>query len=199
MTVPRRPATALGLLTACLLLAGCDGYAPVDDTDASSSLTRTIAEVDRPAAPDLGGTTLDGDTVRLSQYRGDVVVVSAWASWCGPCVAEAPELARIQREWRDRGVRVLGLDNDADSGRGLAFQKKHRLDYPSLWDPHGQLGRGLPKGLVNLQALPYTIVVDRQGRIAASRTGAVAEAEMADVLTPLLKAPRPQGTAKTHR
>ncbi|MFF9376319.1 TlpA family protein disulfide reductase [Streptomyces griseoluteus] len=198
MTLPRRPATALGLLTACLLLAGCDGYAPVDDTDASGSLTRTIAESDRPAAPDLGGTTLDGDTVRLSHYRGDVVVVSAWASWCGPCVAEAPELARIQRVWRDRGVRVLGLDNDADSGRGLAFQKKHRLGYPSLWDPHGQLGGALPKGLVNLQALPYTIVVDRQGRIAASRTGAVAEAEMADVLTPLLKAPRPQRTARTH-
>ncbi|MFJ5518855.1 TlpA family protein disulfide reductase [Streptomyces griseoluteus] len=122
---------------------------------------------------------------------------SAWASWCGPCVAEAPELARIQRVWRDRGVRVLGLDNDADSGRGLAFQKKHRLGYPSLRDPHGQLGGALPKGLVNLQALPYTIVVDRQGRIAASRTGPVAEAEMADVLTPLLKAPRPQRTART--
>ncbi|MGW2209609.1 TlpA family protein disulfide reductase [Streptomyces sp. NPDC001781] len=198
MTVPFPRAAALGLLIAGPLLAGCDSYAPVDDTDASGSLTRTIAEEDRPTAPDLGGTTLDGATVRLSHYRGDVVVVSAWAAWCGPCVAEAPELAQIQRVWRERGVRVLGLDNDADSGRGLAFQNKHRLGYPSLRDPHGQLGRSLPKGLVNPQALPYTIVVDRQGRVAAARTGPVTEAEMADVLASLLKAPRPQRTSETH-
>ncbi|MEU6594202.1 TlpA disulfide reductase family protein [Streptomyces sp. NPDC046881] len=202
MTGARPYTAAAGVLAAGVLLAGCTGYKPVDDTgggDAGSSLTRTLSEQDRPAAPDLGGTTLDGETVHLSDYRGDVVVVSAWGSWCGPCVAEAPELKKFQQKWRHRGVRVLGLDDDAESGRGLAFQKKHRLGFPSLSDPQGRLGRRLPRGLVNPQALPYTVVVDPRGRIAASRMGAVTEAELADVVTPLLRAPRPQRSPAPSR
>ncbi|MEU8469516.1 TlpA disulfide reductase family protein [Streptomyces sp. NPDC029006] len=191
MTVPRPYAAALGMLAVGALLAGCTGYTPVGDTDAAGSLTHTLSEEDRPTAPELGGATLDGDTVHLSDYRGDVVVVSAWGSWCGPCVGEAPELTKIERKWRHRGVRVLGLDNDADSDRGRDFQKEHRLGFPSLRDPRGQLGRRFPHGLVNPQALPYTIVVDRTGKIAASRMGAVTEGEMAAVVTPLLRTPRP--------
>ncbi|MFF1406548.1 TlpA family protein disulfide reductase [Streptomyces sp. NPDC058294] len=192
MRAPRPCAAALGMLAAGAFLAGCTGYTPVGDTGPSDSLTRTLSEGKRPTVPDLGGTTLDGDTVHLSDYRGDVVVVSAWGSWCGPCVAEATELKKIERKWRHRGVRVLGLDNDADSGRALAFQKKHRLAFPSVRDPQGRLGRRIPHGLVNPQALPYTIVVDPRGKIAASRMGAVTEAEMTDVVTPLLRTPRPQ-------
>ncbi|MEV7688856.1 TlpA family protein disulfide reductase [Streptomyces bungoensis] len=202
MTGARPYTAAAGVLAAGVLLAGCTGYTPVDDTGGSgagSPFTRTLSERDRPAAPDLGGATLDGETVHLSDYRGDVVVVSGWGSWCGPCVAEAPELNEFQRKWHHRGVRVLGLDNDVDSGRALAFQKKHRLGFPSLRDPQGRLGRRLPHGLVNTQALPYTVVVDPQGRIAASRMGAVTEAELADVVTPLLRAPRPQRSPAPSR
>ncbi|WP_430383022.1 peroxiredoxin family protein [Streptomyces sp. P10-4] len=74
MTAPRPYAAVAGLLTAGALLAGCTSPAAVGDTSPSGALTRTLREGERPKAPDLGGTTLDGRTVRLSDYRGKVVL-----------------------------------------------------------------------------------------------------------------------------
>ncbi|MGW2681784.1 TlpA family protein disulfide reductase [Streptomyces sp. NPDC001414] len=186
MTASRPYAAVTTVLVACAALGGCAGSASFQDTSPSDPLGRTLSEGERPAAPDLSGTTLDGRTVRLSDYRGKVVLINAWASWCGPCRAEAPELEKIQQKWGDRGVRVLGLNNDATSGDGRAFAKEFRLGYPSLLDPQGRLGLRFPRGLVNTQALPYTIVVDPAGRVTASRMGAVTEAGMGKVIASLL-------------
>jgi len=175
---------------ACAVLAGCSSPtpAPVGDTSPGDPLARTLKEGERPDAPDFAGTSLDGDQVRLSDYRGKVVLVNAWASWCGPCRAEAPELKSIQEKWGSRGVRVLGLDNDTNRAAGLAFQKEHRLGYPSLHDPSGKQLLRLPHGLVNTQSLPFTIVVDPAGKVAATRMGMVSESQMAKIINPLLAA-----------
>ncbi|MFG2607867.1 TlpA family protein disulfide reductase [Streptomyces sp. NPDC048514] len=178
---------AAGILAACALLASCGTPAtPIGDTSPGDPLTHSYREGRRPAAPDLAGTTLDGRTVRLSDYRGKVVLVNVWASWCGPCRAEAPELREFQRKWAGRGVRVLGLNHDDDKGDGRAFQTDHHLGYPSLHDPAGRQTLRLPRGLVNPQSLPFTVVVDPQGKIAASRMGPVTETEMTKVVTDLL-------------
>ncbi|MET8453050.1 TlpA disulfide reductase family protein [Streptomyces sp. NPDC005209] len=186
MTKTRRPYAAAAAVAICAILAGCSTPAPVGDTSPSDPLTRTLKESERPAAPDFSGTTLEGRTVHLSDYRGKVVVVNAWASWCGPCRAEAPELAKVQRAWAGRGLQVLGLDNDHSRADGLAFQKDHHLGYPSLHDPSGRQALRLPRGLVNTQALPFTIVIDPAGKIAATRMGAVTQPTMARIVTPLL-------------
>ncbi|MEV6112480.1 TlpA disulfide reductase family protein [Streptomyces sp. NPDC052109] len=82
-------------------------------SSAASPVTR-VPTAGRQAAPDLFGTALDGGRVRLSDFRGKVVVLDVWASRCGPCRAEGPELSQAQRHLATRGVQVLGVDTDAD-------------------------------------------------------------------------------------
>lgn len=170
----------------CLALAGCSSPAPGGAARAGDPLTRTWKDGERPALPDLAGTSLDGRAVRLSDYRGKVVLINAWASWCPPCRGEAPEVQRTQEKWSGRGLRVMGLDGDSSRAAGLAFQKRYHLAYPSLHDPAGKQLLRLPHGLVNTQGLPFTIVVDRAGRVAATRMGAVTEEGLAKVLAPLM-------------
>ncbi|MFI5884475.1 redoxin domain-containing protein [Streptomyces sp. NPDC051554] len=184
MMTTRRAYTAVA--AACVILAGCSSPEAVSDAGPGDPLTRTFKEGRRPAVADLTGTSLDGDAIRLSDYRGKVVLINAWASWCGPCRAEAPELKLIQETWGDRGLRVLGLDNDSRRSAGLAFQKDHHLGYPSLHDPSGKQALRLPRGLVNTQVMPYTIVIDPAGKVAATRMGAVTRNQLAKIVEALL-------------
>ncbi|MGW2569027.1 TlpA family protein disulfide reductase [Streptomyces sp. NPDC001537] len=177
---------ALVALACAAALAGCSSPAPISDTSPGDPLLRTWKEGERPAVPNLSGPSLEGHTVSLSDYRGKVVLINGWASYCPPCRAEAPELKKIQQKYGPRGLRVLGLDNDGGRGAGLAFQKQYRLDYPSLHDPSGKQLLRLPRGVVTTQGLPFTIVVDASGKVAAVRMGAVTEAKLADTIEPLL-------------
>jgi peroxiredoxin len=152
-----------------------------------AALFRSIPAAERPAAPDFAGTTVDGEPVRLSDYRGRVVVVNAWASTCGPCRTESPDLDRAQRTLKSRGVRVLGVSTDAARQNALAFQQDLGLTYPSLHDPGGKQFLKLPNGLVNPRILPFTLFVDREGRIAGAVQSKVSESDVRDAVTPLLK------------
>ncbi|MEV6546278.1 TlpA disulfide reductase family protein [Streptomyces sp. NPDC051665] len=186
MMTTRRAYAAVA--AACVILAGCSSPAPSSEAGPGDPLTRTFEDGRRPAVADLAGTSLDGDAIRLSDYRGKVVLINAWASWCGPCRAEAPELKLIQETWGDRGLRVMGLDNDSSRSAGLAFQKDHHLGYPSLHDPSGKQALRLPRGLVNTQVMPYTIVIDQEGKVAATRMGAVTRNQLAKIVEALLPA-----------
>ncbi|MFE3636975.1 TlpA disulfide reductase family protein [Streptomyces cellostaticus] len=138
----------------------------------------------REAAPELVGDSLDGRPLRLADHRGEVVLLNAWASWCGPCRAEAPELRAAHEHLAARGVRVIGLDADSDPARGRAFQREQRLGYPSFRDPSGRQLLRFPKGTVP-QGVPFTVVIDTRGRIAAVHAGPVTERELRDLALPL--------------
>ncbi|WP_223835583.1 TlpA disulfide reductase family protein [Streptomyces venezuelae] len=157
--------------------------------DSASAVVATAAEAavidpaDRPAAPVLAGDDLDGKPLTLDGFRGHVVVVNVWGSWCGPCRAEAGELARVDRQTRDQGVRFLGINTrDPDRAAARSFVRAHGLGFPSLHDPTGELLLRFPPALLNPQAIPSTLVIDRRGRIAVSIGGAVT----GDELSPLL-------------
>ncbi|MFD7784085.1 TlpA disulfide reductase family protein [Streptomyces nojiriensis] len=150
---------------------------------AAADAATVIDPADRPAAPALTGDDLDGKPVGPDGFRGHVVVLNVWGSWCGPCRAEADDLARIDRRTRDQGVRFLGINTrDPDRAAARSFVRAHGLGFPSLHDPTGELLLRFPPALLNPQAIPSTLVIDRRGRIAVSIGGPVT----ADELGPLL-------------
>jgi cytochrome c biogenesis protein CcmG/thiol:disulfide interchange protein DsbE len=128
--------------------------------------------------PKLGG----GGSESLADYRGQVVVLNFWASWCKPCRDESPLLERWHRRIRDRGATVLGVDILDVTGRAEDFVDEYGLTYPMLKDKDGE---GLDKfGVV---AYPETFVIDRQGRIAAVARGPVDDAFMRRNVAPLVE------------
>ncbi|WP_103536210.1 TlpA disulfide reductase family protein [Streptomyces sp. SM11] len=182
-----RTSTAVAVLLAAL--AGCSASPlPADDADGPAPL-KAYARADRVAMPELAGERVDGDgRFSLVGLRGKVVVVNVWASWCVPCRAEAPGFSRVHEELRGRGLRVVGVNADVSVSKARAFEKDAELVYPSLHDPQGRQLLRLPKGVVNTTGYPFTIIVDPEGRIAATRIGAIGETELKRLVVPLLPA-----------
>lgn len=121
----------------------------------------------RGTAPVLEGESLlePGAQIRLSDYRGKVVVINVWGSWCGPCRAETPQLEKVFEQTRSSGVQFLGIDVRDDRVAAQDFVRDRRVGYPSIYDPPGRsllAWKGYPRSVV-----PSTIVLDRRHRVAA--------------------------------
>jgi thiol-disulfide isomerase/thioredoxin len=185
----RLPAIAAAAV-ATLALAGCGGGAIGADTPASSgqsfvgsAYTSTVFRVGaRPAAPDISGTTLAGQHLNLSAYRGSVVVLNFWGSWCSPCRAEAPDLTALATNYSARGVKFLGIDIRDDRVSADAFVQTFRTPYPSLNDPGDELALAF-RGTVPPAAIPSTLVIDRTGHIAARILGSVSYDSLRALIT----------------
>jgi thiol-disulfide isomerase/thioredoxin len=134
--------------------------------------------------PDLVGTTLDGDTFRLSDQLGDVVVINVWASWCAPCRAEAPTLAALAEELEPQGVSFVGLDTRDSDVSARAFVERFGITYPNVIDRDGQLQLLFSDSLPP-QAIPSTLVVDREGRVAGRVLGKASESALRGLIEPL--------------
>jgi thiol-disulfide isomerase/thioredoxin len=136
-----------------------------------------VAPAQRKAAPDVSGKLLDGGTLSLKSLRGKVVVLNSWASWCSPCRQELPALERFART-AGAGVTVLGIDVEDTSSGAKSMSRTYGLSYPSLLDPSGStlvsLGAFVPPADV-----PSTIVVDADGRVAATIIGPIDEPALA--------------------
>ncbi|WP_411104798.1 TlpA disulfide reductase family protein [Streptomyces sp. cmx-4-9] len=188
-------AVAAGLYLTGLGTGGGDGGAPAGPrasagTRASAETrtaagTRAAAEaaVVEPAArvhaPALAGDDLDGKPVSLAGFRGQVVVLNVWGSWCAPCRAEADDLAQLSRQTRDDGVRFLGINTrDRERAAAQSFVRAHGLGFPSLHDPTGELLLRFPPAALNPQAIPSTLVIDRRGRIAVAIGGAATAGQL---------------------
>jgi thiol-disulfide isomerase/thioredoxin len=110
-----------------------------------------------------------GQRQSLSQWRGKVVVVNFWATWCTPCREEMPEFVRAQREFGPRGLQFVGIAVD-EPDKVVQFATELGLNYPALIGGYGALE--LSKTLGNrLSALPFTIVIDRTGAVARTQLG----------------------------
>ncbi|MFE4604423.1 TlpA family protein disulfide reductase [Kitasatospora indigofera] len=183
--------TSLAFVVAALL-AGCSSPGPAGAAASASPgagrrppVMKPVAE--RVPAPDLSGPTVDGGTVAWPDYRGKVVIVNTWGSWCDPCREEARDLQRAYAEYQGRGVEFLGI-NTREQGRdgGRNFEKEFGVKYPSLHDPDGSLVLKFPKGTITPQAVPNTLVVDRSGRLAGWALHQVGPADLEALIAPLL-------------
>lgn len=140
---------------------------------------------DRDPAPPLQGRTLDDTDFDLADLSGKIVVINVWGSWCGPCRAETPGLVRIANATANQGVQFVGIDTRDSLASARAFVNNYDVPYPSVFDPAGKAL--LPFGaVIPSAAIPSSVVVDRDGNVAARVIGAVDEATLRGVLDDLL-------------
>ncbi|MFE7759823.1 TlpA family protein disulfide reductase [Streptomyces sp. NPDC057438] len=147
----------------------------------------TVKKGDRDTAPDLSGKTIDGDRLDLSAYKGKIIVLNVWGSWCAPCRAEAPNLAKVSEDLADQGVQFVGINTrDTSTRPAVAFEEQYKVTYPSLYDPTGKLLLRFEKGSLNPQLIPSTLVIDRDGKLAARTQQALSEGKLRKMLKPIL-------------
>lgn len=112
-------------------------------------------------APSFRAASLEGDsTLALESYRGKLVYLDFWASWCAPCAASLPVLDALQREFGGRDFEVLAVNVDRDPGKAQAFLRKRPVGYPSVSDPEGELPEQF-----GLETMPTSYLIDREGVI----------------------------------
>jgi thiol-disulfide isomerase/thioredoxin len=147
----------------------------------------TVGKDERADAPDLSGKTVDGKQLDVADYKGKVVVINVWGSWCPPCRAEAPNFEKVYQDVKGQGVQFVGINTrDTSTGPAKAFEKEFGVSYPSLYDPTGKLMLRFKKGTLNPQAIPSTLIIDRDGRIAARTLQALSEEKLRAMLNPVL-------------
>jgi thiol-disulfide isomerase/thioredoxin len=185
--VTRRLLAVLSALVLAGPLAGCSGDA-VGSSDgdqgyvAGKGIITSVDPADREAPGPVSGTTLDGRETSLDDYRGKVVVLNVWGSWCPPCRAEAPMLADAARDLDGWGVVFLGINSRNPEQAGpRAFERRFDVPYDSIYDPDGRTLLAF-HGTLSPNSIPSTVVIDRQGRVAASVIGSVSRTTLDDLV-----------------
>ncbi|NEM07345.1 TlpA family protein disulfide reductase [Geodermatophilus normandii] len=181
------------VLASAALLTGCStGAGAVDVSNggqfrfvAATPAGEVIPEGDRASAPDFGGTLLGGGDWNSDELAGQIAVLNFWGSWCPPCRVETPQFQEVYTEVRDEDVAFVGLNvKETDEQFAQAFVDSEGIEFPSLYDPAGEVALAFRDYPAN--AIPSTIVLDREGRVAAVYTGEVAQDDLRAVLDRLL-------------
>jgi thiol-disulfide isomerase/thioredoxin len=179
----KRSALLATALVGVLALTGCTSGSATADGPVTPGLqgidageNGLLPPEDRVPAPQLAGTTLEGEPLDVADYRGQVVVLNFWASWCPPCRAEAPNLIEVAEATEADGVQFIGVNVKNARDEAIAFERKQGVTYPSLHDQPGVLLTRFRK-LVP-QVPPTTLLLDREGRIAGRFIGGVTTREL---------------------
>lgn len=169
-------------VAAALLLTGCTASDPLaakygnggaGATESNDGAILEIPAEQRAAAPSFAGMTDSGIEVSSADYAGRVVVVNFWYAACGPCRAEAPDLQELNEKHRDNGVSFLGVNTLDQPEQALAFARTYGITYPSIMDAGTGEVRLAFAGQASPSAVPTTLVLDREGRVAARFLGQI--------------------------
>jgi thiol-disulfide isomerase/thioredoxin len=173
-------AVLAGVLAVVLVTAWPGGGGGTTTVDGNISAVLYTAG-HRPVAPGFTGTTLAGSKLSFSSYRGHVVVLNFWGSWCVPCRAEASTLAAVAGRYRPSGVSFLGVDVRDTTASAQAFVNHFHVGYPSVGDAGSVITADF-SDVVPIAGTPTTLVIDRTGHIAGAVFGSVTYSELTTIL-----------------
>ncbi len=187
---------ALSLLMALLVLTvvGCGSTSTPEPTPVPPTATPVVTEEVAPStpeqatnpnavpAPDFTLQTLDGESVSLSDYRGKLVMINFWASWCPPCNSEMPDLQSYYEQHQDEDFIILGVNYQDTPDKVQAFVEKYSVTFPILLDSDGRIAN-----LFGVQGLPTSFFVDKEGNVLGYQPGPVTKEMLEDGITPLLQ------------
>lgn len=188
---------AVGLLAAVLVLAGCSTSTGAVARGGTFEFVTPGGKTEifygppaeRGAVGELSGESLlhQGETISLDRFRGQVVVLNVWGSWCGPCRSEAGELQRVAEQAAGDAT-VLGIDVRDSRSAAADFVRNYGLTYPSIFDPPGRTLFAL--GEVPRSVVPLTVVLDRQHRVAAVYLREITADDLLPVVARIAAEPR---------
>jgi cytochrome c biogenesis protein CcmG/thiol:disulfide interchange protein DsbE len=171
-------------LAVLLIVAGLLGLWLSNQT--SSSDQTPAGQFTTPAskamqAPDFTLQTLDGRSVKLSDYRGQVILLNTWASWCPPCRAEMPDLEAYYREHKEDGFVVLAINDEEDASTVASFIQAQGFTFPVLLDPGGKV-----MSQYGVRGLPTSFFIDRNGMVRGVWSGQLSPERLKQIVDPLL-------------
>ncbi|MBF0194565.1 MAG: TlpA family protein disulfide reductase [Magnetococcales bacterium] len=153
----------------------------------SLTIIHTPVWADRSPSLDMPLNTVAGKSFSLADFKGKVLVINFWATWCPPCLDEIPELIQFQKEFAKRGVQVIGIDfmEKPNKERLASFIEKHDINYPIVFGKSKKM-LNFAKGLGGVFGLPVTKFLDRRGNIVSSHVGGITAKQLRSYIGPIL-------------
>jgi cytochrome c biogenesis protein CcmG, thiol:disulfide interchange protein DsbE len=171
----------LGVVAALLLASPEQATSSTDNSSVGEDLSVIPAPVNF-AAPDLTLNDLDGAQASLADFRGQVVLVNNWATWCPPCKAEMPTLQAYYEEHKDQGFLLVGIEAGEPVDEVAQFVDDYKLTFPIWLDPQNKA-----LSAFHNQSLPSSYLIDREGVVRLAWVGAVSKSILEKYVTPMLE------------
>ena len=176
VTSRKRTAVSLAAVAAVLLAGGlwasqASGGTPAGESYVDGNPSAVLYNAGhRALVPDFSGATLTGTPLSFTAYRGKVVVLNFWGSWCAPCRSEGQTLAALSGRYAGSGVSFIGVDENDTPANAVAFEQGFGIKYPSLNDPSASIAQTVSSAVL-ISSPPTTLVIDRTGHVAGAILG----------------------------